>query len=251
MSEIEHWLLLALAALVARQRALAFGEPDPGALAAWLRPELFSFAHERGAHRCRIERARLTRFQGAVLSLERQDFVSPVSALRPHLKLLEAADGAYEAKLLPPFVDALGLADDDPVRAVYSPLQLLFGAHCGFFDPRRESWHAYAGRALAAQLPQAQALAEPSRSRVTWPGGTLELADAPAGLQLAARTPALDFELAVEAEAFELRLRAADPTRGLIADLLRLRGAAELPVGIDVDGGNDAGARGLTIRGSL
>lgn len=251
MSEIDHWLLLALSVLVARQRALAFGETVPGALAAVLAPEQFAFAHTRGAHRCRIERARLARFQASVLILEKQDFVSAVSALRPHLKLIEAADGAYEAKLLPPFVEALGLADADPVRACYSPLQLLFDLESGFFDPQREPWHAYAGRALAARLPQAHCERQATCSRLRWPGGSLELGDAPAGLRVSAQTPALAFDLAIEADAFELRLRADDPARGMMADLLRLRSAAELPVGIDVAEVGGTGARELSIRGSL
>jgi len=77
----------------------------------------------------------------------------------------------------------------------------------------------------------------------------LELGDGGAGLQFSAHTPGLRFELAIEAHSFELRVQAADPPRGLLADLLRLRTAAELPVGIVVADRDGDGMRGLSIRG--
>jgi hypothetical protein len=247
MSELERWLLLALSLLVARQRALALGQADPIAIPSLLEPEPFVFEYRRGAHRCRFARERSARFQAAVLSLERQDFVSPVAALAPHLRRVELADGAIEVKLLPGLVDALGLGEDDPVRACYTPLHALFDSASGFFDPQRESWHAYLGRALAARLAQGRCEPLATGTRLRWDAGALELVDASAGLRVAARVPGLEFELDLERSAFELRLRGAEPECGLIADLRRLCGAAELPVGIAVaaDGG-----RGLVIRGS-
>ncbi len=246
MTELEKLLLLALSVLVARQRALAFGEADPGSVAAWLEPERFEFAYAKGAHRCRIGPGQLPRFQAATLSLDRQGFVSPIPSIRHHLKLLEAGEGAYEAKLLPDFVQALGLADHDPVRAWYSPWQILFSAASGFFDPDRERWHAYAGRVLAERLPQAQATLGTDATRVAWPGGTLELARVDHGVRLSGRTPALEFGLDVRSDSFELHLRSDEP-RGLMADLMRLRSRAEHPVGIDL---SFDGEHGLTVRGS-
>jgi len=247
MSELERWLLLALSVLVARQRALALGQADPIAIPALLEPEQFVFEYRQAAHRCRFARERGARFQAAVLSLERQDFVAPVSVLSPHLRMVELADGAVEVKLLPEFVETLGLGDEDPVRACYTPLQVLFDSASGFFDPQREPWHAYLGRALASQLAQGRCEPFANGTRLRWDGGTLELADASAGLRFAARVTELEFELELMRTAFELRLRGGEPERGLIADLRRLCGAAELPLGIDVAAD---GARGLVIRGS-
>lgn len=248
MTEVENWLLLALSVLVARQRALAAGEADTMAVSALRQPELFPFAYREGAHRCALAKDRVTLFQASVLVLETQDFVAPVSALQPHLKLLEQAGGAYEVKLLPRFVAAIALADDDPVRAYYSPLQVLFESSVGFFDPRREPWHAYAGRALAARLPDARVDCGATRTGVSWPAGTLELADGPVGADVSGRTPGVEFKLAVEAQGFELWLQAADPTQGLMADLLRLRTLRSLPIGVAAAGD---GASGLRIRGAI
>jgi len=248
MIELEHWLLLALSVLVARQRMLAAGEADLVAVAALRDPLRFEFAYLRGAHRCLVARERLALFQASLLVLERQDFVSPVSALRPQLRLLDRGAEGYEAKLLPPFVEALALADDDPVLASYSPLQLLFHADTGFFIPGREPWHAYAGRALARQMPQARLERDAACTRLRWADGTLELCDTPLGFALTGRTPALEFELAVVAEGFALRLQASASVQGLAADLRRLCAAAERPVGVAVE--TDA-AGALRIRGAL
>jgi len=248
MTDVEHWLLLVLSVLVARQRALAAGEPDSVPVAALREPEMFPFAYARGAHRSRFSKDRLARFQTSVLVLEKQDFFSPVSALKPHLRLLEPAQGAVEVKLLPHFVERIALANDDPVRVYYSPLQILFDPSVGFFDPRRESWHAYAGRALAARLPEARVACEATRTRVTWPAGRLELADGPAGAAVFARTSVVEFDLGIEAQGFDVQVRAADPTRGLMADLLRLRSVRSLPIGVAATGD---GANGLRLRGAV
>ncbi|MCG6952433.1 MAG: hypothetical protein LJE90_08675 [Betaproteobacteria bacterium] len=248
MSELERWLLLALSVLVARQRALVLGQPDPIAIPALFEPEQFPFEYQNGAHRCRFARERSARFQAAVLSLERQDFVAPISALAPQLRMRELADGAIEVKLLPGLVEALALGEGDPVRACYTPLQLLFDSASGFFDPQRESWHAFLGRALALRLPQGRCEALASGTRLHWDAGTLDLSDAAAGPHLAARVPGLAFELDLERTAFRLQLRSGEPGRGLFVDLHRLCGAAELPSGIAVDAD---GPHGLVIRGSV
>jgi len=247
MSELERWLLLALSVLVTRQRTIAQGGPDFVAISALRAPLQFGFEHVRGAHRCVLARARVTYFQASLLVLERQDFVSPVSALGPHIRLVDRSDEGVEAKLLPPLVKTLGLSDDDPVFAYYSPLQVLFDAETGFFDPRRESWHAYAGRALAGQLPGAGLEQGATATRLRWADGALELAgSAQDRLAVSGRTAALDFALEIEERGFALRLQALDAERGLAPALLRLRGADTLPVGVSVA---DEGPRGLVLRG--
>jgi hypothetical protein len=248
LTDLEHWLLLTLSVLIARQRALVAGEPDSVPVAALRQPETFPFAYARGAHRSRFAQDRLARFQTSVLVLEKQDFVSPVSALKQHLRLLEPAPGTVEVKLLPHFVEGIALADDDPVRVYYSPLQVLFDPSVGFFDPRRAPWHAYAGRALAVRLPNARVACEATQTRVTWPAGTLELADGPAGAVVSARTTVVEFDVGIEAQGFEVQVRAADPAGGLMADLLRLRTGRSLPIGVAATGD---GANGLRLRGGV
>lgn len=211
MSGPERWLLLALSLLVARQRAISRGEPEPAFWRTLREPLLFRFAGERGAFRCPLGASSPELFFSSVLVAERADFVSPLSALAPHVRLVQGS--STEAKLSGELVARLGLSGGDNVYAVYSPLQVLFTAQTGFFLPHRESWHAYLRRCVAARAPGASFQAR-------------ESADA---AHLAFESPGLRFELQVGRRGFGLSARGSSR---LMDDLRKFCASGAMPEGV-------------------
>lgn len=226
MSGPERYLLLALSLLVARQRALLRGEEEPYFFRALREPVLFRFVHQRGAFRCPLpEKGRRELFAASLLVAEGVEFVSPLSALGPHVKLVQAQPGeAPEAKISEELTRRLSLEPDEAPYAVYSPLQVLFTAQSGFFLPHREAWHAYAARCVAARAP----------------GGTFEAAERSGNMYLAYGSPALRFELEVGARGFDCR------ASGELADLRKFCASGAMPDGVQA---SLEGSGAMRVRG--
>jgi hypothetical protein len=93
MSEPERYLLLALSLLVGRQRAKVCAAPERYVFGALRQPIVFSFAYARGAFRCVLDQ-RSELFSASVLVAESVDFISPLSALEPHVRLMQIDAGA-------------------------------------------------------------------------------------------------------------------------------------------------------------
>lgn len=231
MTEPERYLLLALSLLVARQRSRARGEGEPNFFRALRQPVLFPFAHARGAFRCPLDRQRKELFLSSLLVAESVDFVSPLSALTPHVKFVQTQAGApAEAKLSGELVDALGLSSDERLYALYSPLQVLFTAQTGFFLPHREPWHAYVGRCVAERIRDASCASGGDHTRVSWPEGWFEAAER-SGAVFAFESTALGFLLQVGDGGFDLSAAAREPG-GLLSDLRKFCLSAAMPEGI-------------------
>ena len=232
MTEPERYLVLALSLLVARQRALVRGAGEPYFFGALRQPILFAFSHARGAFRCPLEGRRSELFFSSVLVAEGLDFVSPLSALGPHVKFVQSGPGApSEVKLSAEFADWLGLSSDDRVYAAYSPLQQLFSARTGFFLPHREPWHAYVGRSVSARVPRASCAVASGHTRVSWPEASFEAAERSGAARFAYESPSLRFVLDVGDGGFDLSVAGAEPA-GLLSDLRKFCLSAAMPEGI-------------------
>jgi hypothetical protein len=246
MSEPERYLLFALSLLVTRQRALLRGEAVPYFFRALRVPVLFKFVHSRGAFRCVLEGPARELFSSSVLVVESLDFVSPLSALGPHVKLVQTSESApVEVKLSAQFGDWLGLSADDGPYAVYSPLQVLFSSQIGFFLPHREPWHAYVGRCVAARTPGAHYAAQGEQTRVSWPEGGFEAAERSGAAFLAYESPALRFSLQVDDSGFDLSASARAAT-SLLAALRKVCLSGAMPEGIRAA---EEGPSAVRIRG--
>ena len=232
MPEPERYLLLALSLLVARQRAKAQGEHERFFFTALRRPVLFPFVHERGGWRCALNGRDQEVFSASVLVAESVDFVSPVSALGPHTRVVQTRPGVIaEIKLSGQFESWLGLSPDDAVYAVYSPLHVLFTERTGFFLPRQESWHSYLARCIAVRMPQGRYIAGGDATRVIWNEGEIEVAERATAAFFAYRSTTLHFELEVGEDGFQLAA-SADQTSGLSGALKNFCAAQTMPIGI-------------------
>jgi hypothetical protein len=125
----------------------------------------------------------------------------------------------------------MGLGTDDAPYAVYSPLQVFFTAATGFFLPHRESWHAYAGRCVAARISGARCAPEGELTRVTWPEGSFEAGERSGNAVLAYASVTLRFELQVGDGSFDLAASGSDPA-ALIQDLRKFCVSGAMPEGI-------------------
>lgn len=246
MTEPERYLLLALSLLVGRQRAKVRGEHERYFFRALRQPIVFSFTYARGAFRCPLDHRSGELFSASVLVAESVSFVSPLSALGPHVRLVQTDAGAVpEAKLSSQFGDWLGLSADDRPYAVYSPLQVLFSVQSGFFLPHRESWHAYVGRCVAARMPGARYAAQGEQTRVSWPEGGFEAADRSGAAFFAYESPALRFALQVDDSGFDLSASAREAA-GVLAALRKFCLSGAMPEGVRAA---EEGPSAVRIRG--
>ena len=228
MNGIEKLLLLFLGLAVSRQRSLAEGRPGPDFLRALLEPPEFHFFPEPDGYRCVLTRDSIAMFRAALFIAEERDFVAPVSGIDAHLRYAEPSANESEVRLHPTLAATLGLQKEDCVYAVYSPLQILFRPAVGFFIPGREVWHAYAGRGLAANLPEASAQTQPGWTQVRWSGHAVRLGQDGERLVLSLSHPGGAAELRLHERGFEWRSE-ADPDAGLQRVLCDLAASGSLP----------------------
>lgn len=229
MQDSERYLLLALSLLVTRQRRLARGDGELDFIRSLRDPVLFQFRHERDAFRCSLDGRRAEQFYASVLVIESADFVSPVTDLRAHVRLVQVGNGVpAEIKISPELVQWLALAPEDSMYAVYSPLHALYSAEAGFFFPQREPWHAYLARCINSRG-----------------GGTLAAREEGGACLLNYDSPTLNVALRLSATGFDL-LASSNGSAGLLDDLKKFCASERMPEGVTAR--LDTGGR-VRIRG--
>jgi hypothetical protein len=211
----ENVALLILALLVSRQRAMSMGEAQTPVLTLLREPREFFFHWRGGQLRAELARADLGMLHSSILVVEEGRFVAPLASLQPHLRIGDAGADLVNASFSPAFTALAGVQDPDEVYAVYSPLHLAYAAECGFFLPRREPWHAYLCRALAARLG----------------AGALQIDDSAEGVRAAFGSDDTRITLRLNDRGFELQAH-GPPAGSLLASLLDFCGQQPLPAGV-------------------